>query len=655
MTTFADPGAPASPPAPIAPGLVWKRLAPLVAAPGRSRMRLLSPVTEKYSDTAKLTDRLPTRPAAVYLYNRRRTHLLWLDFDSKRYGRSAVDADMAAATSWLTQSGGVVIADRSTSGGGHLLCPLAIGTSASLDEIVPIVRLLASRLPTLDITPNTNADTGCMTPPGSPCREGGHRQLDGDVDQAYEALTTRSQPDLIPRINMLLGALKGRPSPQPGPPTTTTPLSAQSTYTDGQGEDRRIAATYLRNDPLPPDVLAYATHAAIAPTRPTWQSNHEARMSVVTQAIARGHSLSSLRDMISVRGPWEHGLGTAYLRYGHRADEALARDVAKATDWLIDNVLKSSPPRHKRNNTQGGHRGYRGPQQLRAWLANAMCWADGEFAGKRYRWTVYAVLQTVAFHALVSGEQRAGTWLVGVGGRSMSLSAGLLSEDTIWRVMADLRDRPGSPLILVRRHQGTDADVYALTTQNVVNTDMRRADRVRVEPVHDAWIVLGHHLRRLYELIAHHGFTEKADLYAAAAVPRATGDAMVADLQIAGLVSSTGRGTIGPGMHSLEEIAERHHLDEIRRDRCSKHREERAAWRSWLLDREALRTATPSEGERAEPLDSGLLEQSALEYAAWVGAVMTTGPPDGEPEGDDLRAIELIADLLGGRIILAGQ
>jgi hypothetical protein len=37
----------------------------LVAAPGRSRMRLWSRDTQKFTGTAKRTDRLPRRPAAT--------------------------------------------------------------------------------------------------------------------------------------------------------------------------------------------------------------------------------------------------------------------------------------------------------------------------------------------------------------------------------------------------------------------------------------------------------------------------------------------------------------------------------------------------------------------------------------------------------------
>lgn len=648
MTAVQRRDDPTQPAIPLPPAVVWKRLAPLIAAPGRRRMRLWNPATDKFSDTAQRTDRLPARPAALYLYTRNRTQLLWLDFDAKRYGPTAVETDMAAAERWITDCGGSVVADRSTSGGGHLMCPLAIGTTASRDEMTSLVRLLAARLPTLDITPNTNGETGCMTPPGSPCREGGYRQLRGTLDAAIETFTTRSQPDLLPRLYMLLGALKETR------PATATPERPLETYTEGHDHERRLAAPYIRTDPLPAVVANYATHGTRDDSRPTWQSNHEARMSVITQAVARGHSVASLRTMIADGGPWHEGLGKAYLRYQHRADEALARDVTKAFTWLTTNVLKSSPPRHKSKYSPGGQQGPRGALDLRAWLANATAWADQEFAGRRYRWTVHAVFQGLAFHAAVAGEDRAGSWLVGVGGRALSLATGLLSEDTVWRVLADVRERPGAPVLLVRRHVGLEADVYALTRQNVVSTNAHAVQRCRIEPVHEAWAVLGHHLRRIYELITHHGLTRKRDLYAAAAVPRATGDAMVHDLRIAGLISVTGHGSVGPGAESLDKVAERHQLGEIRAARLEKHHTERLSWRRWLRERDQLRNGGPPTHDH-NVADSAISDERpalADDYDAWLESVMATGPPT-DPYSIERDAIDMIADLLGGRIIAA--
>lgn len=177
------------------------------------------------------------------------------------------------------------------------------------------------------------------------------------------------------------------------------------------------------------------------------------------------------------------------------------------------------------------------------------------------------------------------------GGRTLSIGCGLLSEDAVWRVLAELRECPGAPLILVRRAVGTEPDVYALTSQNRVISDPIRAQRVRIEPVHQSWGVLGHHLRRVYELVAHHGLTRKADIFAAAAVPRASGDAMVTDLEIAGLLTKTGWGTVAIGLVSLDSVSERQRLDEVRQARLQRHRIERAAWRRWLDDAESRRDA----------------------------------------------------------------
>ena len=212
--------------------------------------------------------------------------------------------------------------------------------------------------------------------------------------------------------------------------------------------------------------------------------------------------------------------------------------------------------------------------------------------------------------------------------------------------------------MLVRRCVGTEPDVYALTTQNKVTQDPMRAERVRVERVHEGWIVLGHHLRRIYELIAHHGLTHKADIYAAAAVPRSTGDAMIVDLEVAGLVTRTGHGTVACGPVHLDAIAERSRLAEYRQARLERHRAERTAWQQWLEQRAddrnhggqpdgsievatALRSCEAGLGESAEH--------------AWLECVMATGPPPRDEVDIDRDVIELIVDALGARVIAGAR
>lgn len=632
----------------------------MIAAPGRRSMRLYDPDTGKFSDTGDLSTTLPKRPAAVYMFTRKglRTALLYLDFDDKRGGRAAVDADLATAAEWITRCGGKVITDHSPSG-AHLLCPLAIGTTAGFAELRNIARLLAARLPTLDSNPNTtDPQYACLSAPGTPAKHGGYRQLDGTLAAAVEAFATRSDPALLPRLYELLGAVKPRPADtaEHAPAAVAGPGDIDM-YCTGVGDDQRLTPAYVRNDPIDPEILDFAVHGVMATGQRQWDSPSEARMSVIYAAIARGHSRASIAELIAPGGAWHNGLGQAFTRYQHRADAALDKDFQRALNRLCANTLKYRPPQHKRKYSPGGTTGGDqktgpwGPADLRRWLAAALVWADSEFSGKRYRWTVHAVLQALAWHALIAGERINGVWVVGAGGRNLALGTGLLSSDTVWRVMRDLRDRPGAPLILTRPAVNVDADYYALTTAHGTVTDPAGAEKVRIEQVHDAWSVAGHHLRRIYELIAYYGLTNRADILAAARVSQTAGDETLTTLQILGLITRTGRGTVAPGPITLDSIAAAHDTDSVRQDRIARYRAQRDQWRAWLDHREKARDNTLMDKiTHAAPAEHA---DADADTSFWASA-MDHGPPDrtdGMDDTDHLLAIELVAELLGARIL----
>ncbi|WP_406278954.1 hypothetical protein OH799_11120 [Nocardia sp. NBC_00881] len=139
----------------------------------------------------------------IYLHGR--TRLLVLDFDAKHgHSPATVDRDIKHCLTLLHACGARTVADRSTSGGRHILIPPAEGTTLTRAEIEPVLRALADRLPSLDITPMLNDRTGCITPPGSRCRDGGFRILDGPLDQAAHTLTIRSPATFWPRFTQLL-------------------------------------------------------------------------------------------------------------------------------------------------------------------------------------------------------------------------------------------------------------------------------------------------------------------------------------------------------------------------------------------------------------------------------------------------------------------
>lgn len=652
----------------------WKALAPMLSAPGRTQMRVWNPDTGKFSSTAKLTGTLPTRPAAPYIYTNGRTTVIGMDFDSKLASAEQVTADAATARTWFEQCGGTVVGDRNpTNGGRHLWALLAHGTTASFEEVSHLVRLLGARLRTLDITPVTNPSQGCLTVPGSPCKDGGHRQLDGTVEAAIEACATRSDPALLPRLYVLLGAIKPSPA-QLEAAAAAHVESAAGDFTVGADEHLTLAPQYLTYEPYPAAVTAFAQHGHFPTDRP-WATRSHARQSVITHAIWRGHSLASITDHIAPGGPWHDGLGLAYRidpnGRPRRHERILARDFTRALDWLTATHLSNRRQRHKRKNTQGGQTGFCGPQQHRLWLANAIAWADSEYAGKRHRHTVHAAFQSLVAHHLVDGETINGTMVVGVGGRNLSLGSGLLSEDAMWKVLAEVRDKPGAPIVLTRVHRDKDADYYALTTQNIMAADPVHTERVRVEPVHTAWSVLGHHRRRVYELVAYFGLTAAADIYAAAKVSTSTGDATVAALAAAGLLVRTGPGQIAVGRRTLDDVAADHHTDDKLAERVLIYQAEREVWHAWLEHRQEQITATrhqPPEHADTHPREGNPTGDPLVEQA-YLAHVRSAAPPQADDHDHALdvlghedqniadieqAAIDLLGQLLGARL-LAGS
>lgn len=618
------------PPGPASPAATWKALAHLIAA--RPKIRVWDPTTNKFDTTKNLTNRLPIVPAAVMLYSHNRTQVLALDFDTKHHSQQTVDADFARALSWITEAGGVAATDHSTSGGRHIIVPLAIGTTATLAEIIPLMRLLEARLPSLDKTPMTNPKTGCITVPGSACREGGHRILDGSLAAAIDAFTTRSEPGLLPRLNVLLGALNPAP--------TTTPPPTAGHNTTGTGHHERLRLEYTRDTDLPEHITAYATTGQLPPDR-RWRSHSEARQSVLAHAALHGHSLATVHALMAPGRPWHTGLTAAYARYSHNADNALQRDWRKALTWAATHSPDFRPSRAQEQVHTGGTT--KGPKPLRAWLANAIAWVETEYRGHRYRWIGAAVYQALAIHAVRSGEIINGIPVVGVGGRALSIATGLINETSVWEFLRETRDQPGSPLILTRAAQGREPDYYALTQQNRLRVSAQTVAATRIEDVHPAWKVIGHRHRRIYELVAHQDLTKPADIFAAAHTSTSSGYTTLAALSTAGLINHQ-RGEIRLGSVTLDAIAEAHHLAEQREQRIERHQNERAGWHAWLAIREETRT--PHADSIAT--DTWASEPPDLDRSEYLTSVLATGPPTIDEEH---HALELLAELMGGRVV----
>lgn len=594
--------------------MVWRRLAPLIAA--RRSMRICDD-TGKFATARTLATRLPASPAAVPLYASGRAVVLALDFDSKGTTPAAVDADVDRVLGWIRESGGRAVTDRSTSGGRHVLIPLAHSTPIEVADIRMLMNLLSERLTTLDPTPMLNAATGCITPPASACREGGHRLLDCTLDEAVDTFAVRSAPGFVAKLTATLGGASDHHRQSSIVRTVAASLSCGDRIV-GVGDDkRRLHPLYCQSSPIPPSVAAFAAGGKI--DRQRWRTHSEARQSVITHAVLRGSCLADIRSLIDT--PEWAGVRSAYERYGRAFEDSLSRDVTKALTWSAQVAEQFRQPTHKQRLT-GGIGSSSETRPHRRWLCHARRWAQQEFSGQRVCGTVLVVLQALAYSAVTAGSITQGVPTLAVGGRSLSHAAGLISETAVWNVLRLLREREGSPLLLTYPGSGKEADRYALTTPKGVPQPTRSAiEHTTIEMVHPAWRVLGLGAKRVHDFVEANPNLRVQQVIAELGLPQSTGYDVVASLRVAGLLTVENT-LLVKGPTDLDSIAAAHGLEHIKRERIIRHRAERIVWHFWLENHFGYAHADRTTGDATL---SAVVEQADLPQ--YWQAIMTAGPP----------------------------
>ena len=575
----------------------------------RRSMRLYNPSEQGFTVARALTTRRPVVPAAVPLYARGRARVLALDFDAKVHDRADVERDVDRVVGWLAECGGRAVVDSSTSGGRHVLVPLAPGQSAGVDELRPLLNLLAARLPTLDIVPMTNPSTGCITVPGSACKEGGHRILHGDLDTAVDTLTVGSHPALLTRLGALLGGTAAAAltdttststmrSPGGHAATVATEIAAVTAADRivGTGSTARLHPRWCRSTPLPAPVAAFAAFGRVDTAR--WPSRSEARQSVVTHWVLAGDTAADITARVLGADEAYAGIRAAYQHYRTPA-AAITRDTARALTWAASSLLEPVRDMGHKYKLTGGQPGS-SPSIMSSWLASAQSWVREEYAGRGDRWTTHAVIQALAWGAAVAGEVVEGVPVVALGGRSLSTAAGLLPETTVWRTLERLRDAPGSPVLLIERGAGQNADRYALVPARGVDASaghsvLETSDALfaGVGTVHPVWSVLGYRHRMVYDAVAAADTPMSVEtLLQVVRIGRSSGYETVADLRTTGLLTVVD-GLVQLGDADLDTLAHRHGLGAAVRARIVRHRAERVVWREWLDAHEEARTAPP--------------------------------------------------------------
>ncbi|WP_454111260.1 hypothetical protein [Leifsonia shinshuensis] len=152
-------------------------------------------ILNRYTGHQLVTGSEPTRPWAVYLAGTdRRFRLLGFDLDAKTDGAAAAAARDADVIAGLLTDAGIehVVCESGPSHGRHVWAALA--ESVDAETIATVARLTRHLCPTLDISPLSNPDTGCVRPPGAPHRDGGRSTvLRGELRTLTEPSTTAHQ------------------------------------------------------------------------------------------------------------------------------------------------------------------------------------------------------------------------------------------------------------------------------------------------------------------------------------------------------------------------------------------------------------------------------------------------------------------------------
>ncbi|MGB3673061.1 MAG: hypothetical protein WA988_01315, partial [Candidatus Nanopelagicales bacterium] len=584
---------------------------------------------------------------------------------------------------WIRECGGRVVTDRSTSGGRHVYVPLG-SDPQRLSHLKPLFTRLKERLPTLDLYPMSNERQGCITVPGSACREGGFRQLDGTLEEAIEAFRERSVRSLVGNLIELLDGQPGLFS-RPGRVlqhdlrSPSAPAAVDLAGSGLRGTDT-LPAHLTSRRPMPewmPDYLSAGVvppfKVQSGPRRGNDWTPSEARQSVFDWCASTGWTRDTMWRKTSTDAEWTHFRSVWDARKTDRHQQ-FAKEWACGFVYAqlraAATVNKSAYFGHKPVQEHTG--GYRDPRWK---LAAARLWVllSGEFRGRDIS-TALSVLQALSVDAARTGGN---TSYSGV--RGIAITAGLLTTDTVSAMLRKMVAIDGTPVVRVARAtvDGRRGDEYKLVTPRIDDAEVVPYDwqvaAARLDEIDPVWKLLGHSTWYVHSVLLalDRGVAGIAvsttDLAAACLISRDSVETALKKLQEHGIVDWTyGRVTrTGLSVRQLGEITTAG--DELRAERIARYQRERAAYQQfWEIianggfvdDPVQLAALAEHDPYRSLHGDSAYLENQ-----------FERGPPPEElnehspnsaadalrvEEDCDLLAIELLVSELGATVIGAG-
>lgn len=511
-------------------------------------------------------DALLPMPAAVHLHDKHGCgHVLVLDLDQTA---GTVADDYTALTHTLDSHGAMWFADASPSGGRHMYIPLTDAVPHAV--LVDVARRLATLHPSIDPSPHYSADTGCIRPPGSVWKRGGHQRLITDLKDAVAAATIRN-PNHV--LDHLLAGIPEQPAPAPAPSPEPTVDVDVTAYVSG-GDSH-----------LSPRLTAIARTGLYDTNR--YSSPSEARQAVITGCVRAGLSRLDVIRRIET-GIWP-GLAAMYRRYSAGQRKALGRDWVKAQAWLTRQVQKPVQSDTTSPQVTGGRlpppSTHEALRRIETHLAHTEPPATST-APRRRRYLL---------RSLLAAAHQDGSLTLSRGCRSLAVASGI-DRTKIPATLHALCSEEEPLLRKVQDAQGKNAAVYELLVPTDPPPD--RSPWTKGLPVHSlraAFRVLGLTAADIYETLELHGpLTGRGAAQRIGHSPTTVLDAL-ALLSSHGLTTSRSEGgntvwTVTTAQ-DLVDAADRLGASAIVAALILRFRTERLIWWAWLAEK-AMRQQT---------------------------------------------------------------
>jgi hypothetical protein len=353
----------------------------------------------------------------------------------------------------VERCGGRVIVDRSPTGRHHVYVPLR-GVGLSVEDASWLAKALAVRFPGVDPLPHlTGAVSGCIRPPGSPHKAGGHQELVTDLDTARQVLMVRNGTDVVAGLEAeLAGEIAG--------------VRRGAMHLATVPEEAPVLDAPFVGRVLSPRMADLAREG-------TWEASgygsaSEARMGVLCAAVRAGLSFTDVTARLA-DGRWA-GLNALYANanqpgrlVGYEWRKASAYVTAhpeagkrvRGCNTSAENVKSRGGRRAESSARASEDPGSTEHRFVRRWRAVLAEVETREFKGTR------GLHARLMLRALAAAGHQTGSRHVSFGVRSLSLAMPA-DPSTVARVLQELREAQDPWIVLVREGEGTAADLYEL-------------------------------------------------------------------------------------------------------------------------------------------------------------------------------------------------